>query len=84
MFKKFEEQGCTRAADEVEASFKTFYILLIMCTVVDICDRAAAADIFPPGWSANKRVGKVTRLSYPIVDNEAPLAFSCRASAVSS
>ena len=20
---------------------------------------------FPPGWSANKRVGKVTRLSYP-------------------
>ena len=21
---------------------------------------------FPPGWSANKRVGKVTRLSYPI------------------
>ena len=34
-----------------------------MCIVVDICDRA---DIFPPGWSANKRVGKVTRLSYPI------------------
>ena len=25
---------------------------------------------FPPGWSANKRVGKVTRLSYPIVTYE--------------
>jgi hypothetical protein len=25
---------------------------------------------FPPGWSANKRVGKVTRLSYPITEKQ--------------
>jgi hypothetical protein len=27
---------------------------------------------FPPGWSANKRVGKVTRLSYPIAKLPSP------------
>ena len=40
-----------------------------MCIVVDICDTLLHYRHFfhfPPGWSANKRVGKVTRLSYPI------------------
>ncbi len=52
-----------------------------MCIVNDICDTPPVRINlsvclsppltrhffhFPPGWSANKRVGKVTRLSYPI------------------
>ena len=41
-----------------------------MCIVVDICDTLLLQTFFSlsPGWSANKRVGKVTRLSYPITD----------------
>jgi hypothetical protein len=55
---------------------------LVCVLLTDICDRAAinlsvcleqqTFFSLSPGWSANKRVGKVTRLSYPIQTPERP------------
>jgi hypothetical protein len=44
-----------------------FVVFTQKCIVDDICDAGARFFTFPPAGSTNnKRVGKVTRLSYPI------------------
>jgi hypothetical protein len=45
-----------------------FVVFTQKCIVDDICDAGRGSFFhFPPARSTNKRVGKVTRLSYPIV-----------------